>query len=355
MQKDRVIASLRAIGLAAVAVGMIATPARAYEPQSPESLARRPQSVQPTTSAVSPPSSTGIIFVEVTPDTITTIKTAQNVITRLAFPQDAKQAICGDLFDAATNTGSFVIDHSGTDVYVKPVATKGQTNLFVKTDREVYNFDLVVVPAAQAFKVVNVNLPPYEQKIAEATAAATRELEQAKARLTTDMEQQLDTRRRELEQQAATDLAAEQKRLRTDADKRAADMATRRFVDGVLNGFTTVTLRERRGQTEDADVVIDDNAYVFEGRLYVRFRVQNRGLKEISFQEPRITVQGGDKDQPVTATIFTSRGDNKVAVGQAATGVAIFERPTLDKGERLVFVIRVGGDRVTLRLVDSQS
>jgi hypothetical protein len=336
--KYRLTAPFRVIGLVVIAA-VIAVPAMASDPQGGA----------PTVSA----GSSGILFVDVTPDTITTLKTAQNLITRVALPQEAKQAICGDLFDPATNTGSFVIDHNGNDVFIKPVAKSGQTNLFVKTDTAVYNFDLVVVPPAQAYRVVNVNLPPYEQQIAAQKAAAAREIEQQRTQLETDMAQELATRKTELDQKAQADLAAEQKRLRTDADRRAADMATRRFIDGILQGLSTIPLREKRGQYDQIEVVVDDSAYVFEGKLYVRFRLTNRGTKDVTYQEPKLLVQGGEKDRPVTTTLFTSRGDYKVPAGQSAAGIAVFERPSLDKGERIVLIVRGGGDRVVqLRLLE---
>ena len=297
--------------------------------------------------------SSGIIFVDVTPDSITTIKTAQNLITRIALSREAKQAICGDLFDPASNAGSFVITRDGNDVFIKPVVAKGQTNLFIKTDQETYNFDLVVVPPPQAYRVVNVNVPPYEAQLQARRDAAEREIEQERTQMATDMEQQLTARRQELEQKAADSLAAEQRKLRADADRRAADLAVRRFTDGILQGFTTVALRERRGQLEQVEVAVDDAAYVFEGRLYVRYRITNRGSRELTLSEPRLLVQGGEKDRPVTAMIFTSRGDYKVPAGQTAAGVAVFERPALVAGERIVLVVRAGGDRmVQLRLLE---
>jgi hypothetical protein len=303
--------------------------------------------------AAAPAAASGIIFVDVTPDSITTIKTAQNLITRIALSREAKQAICGDLFDPGTNAGSFVINRDGNDVFIKPVVAKGQTNLFIKTDQETYNFDLVVVPASQAYRVVNVNVPSYAAQIEAKREAAEREIEQQRTALATEMEQQLDTRRRELEQKAATDLAAEQKKLRVEADRRAGDMAVRRFIDGLMQGFTTVALRERRGQLEQVEVAVDDAAYVFEGKLYVRYRVTNRGGREVTLGEPRLLVQGGEKDRPLTATIFTSRGDFRVPAGQSAAGIAVFERPELVQGERVVLVLRAGADRaVQLRLLE---
>ena len=350
MQAQRVFISMRALGLAALVAATLGAPVRAAGPEGPVGRVTPTQTVSPT-----PPASSGIIFVDVTPDTITTLRTAQNLITRIAFSSEAKQAICGDLFDPATNTGSFVIDHNGTDVFIKPVAAKGQTNLFVKTDQATYNFDLVVVPAAQAYRVVNVNLPPFQKQIDEQKAANAKELEQARADLEQELDQKYQDRVRQLETQSATDIATETRKIRAEGDRRAADMAQRRFVDGMLQGFTTVPLREKRGQSDQLEVAVDDVAYIFEGRLYVRIRVTNRGQKDVTYQEPKIIVQGpGQKDQSVATTTFTSRGDYKIPAGQSVGIVAVFERPSLDKGERVVLFMR--GDQkdklLALRLID---
>lgn len=317
--------------------------------------------VAPVCSAQSggnpPPASapaSGIIFVDVTPDTIVTIKTAQNVVTRVALPAEAKQAICGDVFDAASGTGTFVIDRSGNDVFIKPLATKGQTNLFIKTEKEVYNFDLTVVTSAQAYRVVNVNLPPYERQIAEQRAAAAKDIARDRAAMESEMSGKLADRQREIEQANADVLASERAKLRAETDRRASDLAMRRVADGVMQGFTTLPLRERRGQIDQFDVVVDDAAYVFEGRLYVRFRITNRGTAEVTYNEPKIYVRTGETDRPLVASTITGRGDFKVPGGQTVSGVLVFERVTLERGERLMLVVRGAGEgrAVQLRLLE---
>lgn len=304
-----------------------------------------------------PPTSapaSGIIFVDVTPDSIVTIKTAQNVVTRVALPAEAKQAICGDVFDAASGTGTFVIDRSGNDVFIKPLATKGQTNLFIKTEKEVYNFDLTVVTSAQAYRVVNVNLPPYERQIADQKAAAAREIARDRAAMESEMGGKLADRQRELEQANADILARERAKLRAETDKRATDLAMRRVADGVMQGFTPVALREKRGQLDQLDVTLDDSAYVFEGRLYVRYRIMNRGTSEATYSEPKVYVRTGETDRPIVGSTVSSRGDFKVPAGQTVSGVLVFERVTLERGERLMFVVRGAGEGrvVQLRLLE---
>ncbi|HQR37768.1 MAG TPA: TrbG/VirB9 family P-type conjugative transfer protein [Blastocatellia bacterium] len=299
-------------------------------------------------------SSPGIIFVDVNSDTITTIRTAQNIVTRVALPGEAKEAICGDLFDSTSNTGSFVISRTGNDVFIKPVASKGQTNLFIKTDRDVYNFDLVVVPPAQAYRVVNINLPPYAQQIEQQKAAARREIAEERSRMQDEIDDKIAARQRELDQQNADTLATEQRKLRAEADRRAGDMATRRFVDGIMQGFPSVPLRERRAQLDQMDLTVDDSAFIFEGKLYVRYRLANNGAGELTYAEPKLVVRGVESDRPVTSTTYTARGDYKAPAGQTASGVVVFERPALERGERLILMVRgESKDRVIqLRLLE---
>ena len=100
------------------------------------------------------------------PDQIGKVKTAQGISTRITFPEPVSEIICGDLYDAASGKGLFVVQSSGdtqqrgNSVYLKPVAAKGLSNLFVTTGEKgkssTYNFDLEIVPMQQAHRVVNV-------------------------------------------------------------------------------------------------------------------------------------------------------------------------------------------------------
>ena len=100
-----------------------------------------------------------IITLRLAKDQIATVKTAPGITTRLVFPDPVEEIICGDLYDPASGRGSFVIQRGDKDVFLKPVATKGLSNMFVKTgqsDSSVYSFDLLIVTPDQAHRVVNV-------------------------------------------------------------------------------------------------------------------------------------------------------------------------------------------------------
>src|SRR5215831_13457670 len=104
-----------------------------------------------------------IVKVTLGPDQIATIKTGQGITTRVSFPDQVKEIICGDLYDPTTGKGGFVVQRSENDVFLKPIPTKGMTNLFVKTGEKgdhIYNFDLSIGPVVEAHRVVNVSAPP---------------------------------------------------------------------------------------------------------------------------------------------------------------------------------------------------
>jgi TonB family protein len=77
----------------------------------------------------------------------------------MTFPEQINEIICGDLYDPGSGKGNFVVQHSGNDLFIKPIGTKGTSNLFVKTtvSREyIYSFDLQIVDLNQAHRIVNV-------------------------------------------------------------------------------------------------------------------------------------------------------------------------------------------------------
>src|SRR6185295_74416 len=99
------------------------------------------------------------------PDSIGKVRTALGITTRISFPEPVLEIVCGDLYDPGSGKGTFVAQPSGTkddpgcDVFVKPVAAKGLSNMFVTTGKgkkHTYNFDLEVVSVAQAHRIVTV-------------------------------------------------------------------------------------------------------------------------------------------------------------------------------------------------------
>jgi hypothetical protein len=87
---------------------------------------------------------------------IPVIRTARGVTTMLSLPEEAREAVCGDLYDPETGAGGFVIRRSGRDLFLKPLRAGGVSNLFVKTERATYAFELVVVSPRRAMRIVYV-------------------------------------------------------------------------------------------------------------------------------------------------------------------------------------------------------
>jgi len=113
-------------------------------------------------------------------DRIGEIKTAQGITTMIRFADPVQEIICGDLYDAGTGKGTFVVQRSGTsehpgnEVFVKPVAPRGASNMFVKTEgKHTYSFDLTIVTTGQAHRMVNVtDMPPASSPQASSPAPA---------------------------------------------------------------------------------------------------------------------------------------------------------------------------------------
>lgn len=92
-------------------------------------------------------------------DEIGTIKTAARLSTRLSFREPVKEIVCGDLYDPTSGTGSFVVQRIDNDVFIKPVTSKGESNMFVKageSGEHTFNLSLLIVSPEQAYTVVKV-------------------------------------------------------------------------------------------------------------------------------------------------------------------------------------------------------
>ncbi len=100
-----------------------------------------------------------IIALKLGSDQIGIVKTAEKVSTRLAFREPIKEIICGDLYDPESGIGAFVVQRIDNDIFIKPVVSKGISNMFVKAGERgerIYNFSLLIVPIDQVYFIVNV-------------------------------------------------------------------------------------------------------------------------------------------------------------------------------------------------------
>jgi type IV secretory pathway VirB9-like protein len=125
--------------------------------------------------ADAPPPDPRIVRVTANDRAIPVIRTAPGITTMISLPEPAAEAICGDLYDEQTNAGGFVVQRSGRDVFVKPLSAPRETNLFLKTARATYAFELVVVAQPKAMHVVYVDGAAPTQPFEAERAACERE------------------------------------------------------------------------------------------------------------------------------------------------------------------------------------
>ncbi len=267
--------------------------------------------------------------VTVTPggESIPTIRTGRGVTTMLSLPEEAREAICGDLFDAQTGNGGYVIQRSGRDIFLKPLRAAGGSNLFVKTEHATYAFELVVVPAPQAMRIVRV----------EPAAPAG---ESERDRLARDREA-LDAERAALAVEHAEATAAVERRraeIERDAGERAEALAREWLVSSVRTGGALVAVTRRAGRGRDVSVELGGALLVVGGRGYLSCAIRNRTASPITVAAARLSG---------VARIRSIRPE---VVSPGATTVIVLETdaaPTRDAELRLVDPS--GADLVAIR------
>jgi TonB family protein len=113
----------------------------------------------PIAKAQSEAANPRIVTVRLGPDQVGVVKTAERLSTRISFREPVREIICGDLYDPSSGTGAFVIQRIDNDVFIKPVAPRGISNMFIKVGEKgerIYNFSLVIAPFDQAYYIVKV-------------------------------------------------------------------------------------------------------------------------------------------------------------------------------------------------------
>lgn len=204
---------------------------------------------------------------------IPTVRTARGVTTMLTLPEEAREAICGDLYDAQSGNGNFVIQRSGRDLFLKPLKSSEGTNLFVKTECATYAFELEVVQPALAMRIVRVDVSPESPAI-----AGVRE------RLVRDR-RALDAERRAFERERAdaeSDISRRRDALDRDAAARAEALAREWLAASVRSGSGLLVTARPDGRSRSLDVTLGDAALIAGGRTYLVCTVRNRGAEPVT-------------------------------------------------------------------------
>ncbi|HEU4390850.1 MAG TPA: hypothetical protein VFV34_23805 [Blastocatellia bacterium] len=287
-----------------------------------------------------------IATVQLGRDQIAVVRTAQGITTRISFQESVREIVCGDLYDAATGKGSFVVQRGDNDVFLKPIASKGLSNLFVKTGargEHVYSFDLVVVPIGQSHRVLNVIDPSLEQAGGAAPVAGSEQLADA-PRDTTANHDQARTQGEELirgARQQAGRIVAEAEQRAADIERQATQRANqeveRRLVRAVMLGLVEIKIANPRVVAKRVAFTTDSKILVFDDKAYLRYTVHNTG--DSDFEYTSIALTAGANSEAQQSEIIQSKRENVLTPGESLAGVLVFDPKLVEKG-KLALVVR---------------
>ena len=303
------------------------------------------------------------------PDQIGKVKTAQGISTRITFPDPVYEIICGDLYDPGSGKGLFVVQGSGDDrqrgnsVYLKPVASRGMSNLFVTTGekgKNTYNFDLEIVPIAQAHRVVNV-VPGSGSGQGSTSTPASGDV-QVTGNGQSDSGKPAadnDDKRNEIEQQARRQADEILRQARQQADRIVAEgeariqemdrQATqrgeqeveRRFLQALMLGLHDVKVANTRTVVNKVIVSLDPRIVIIEDKAYLRYTIHNTGDRPFAFTKLALVKSSGSDVESITVEITQSKTENKLDSGEVMAGVMAFDPKVLSvKDNKVLLLVR---------------
>jgi hypothetical protein len=310
-----------------------------------------------------------IVTLKLDGDQIGLVSTAQGLTTRLAFPDPVKEVICGDLYDPASGKGTFVVQRSDNDVFIKPITTRGVSNLFVRTGdklHRIYNFDLSIVSFDKAYRVVNVESEPAARQTAPGAkpsggAALANETGSAAGSLATD-DSAKDARTQAEEiikaaRQQASRIVAEAQQsvdeMQRQAIVEAPQQAQRRFVSALLGGLTATRISNAQVVTQKKVIVrLDKEMYTFEGRTYMRYTIQNSGKENFVYSAIRLEVGATPaSEKQVPAEVIQSKPENKVVPGETVAGILVFDQKLTNPKDKLILSVQGNDDNTLTHIV----
>ena len=321
-----------------------------------------------------------VVTLQLGPDQIGVVKTSVGITTRITFSEPVAEIICGDLYNSADGKGTFVVQRSGSaekpgnDVYVKPVAAKGQSNMFVKTGdgKHTYNFDLNIVAPTLAHRVVNVTdaPPPATAPATQPTASSGGDgaSEPAKPapcpdadRIRADAEEQGRRRADELirnARQQADRITGEAEAKLAEAGRQGSERAgqetDRRFLQALMLGLREVRIANPKVTTKKKIIVtLDPRVLLFEDKAYIRYTIQNAGGEDFSFTALTLETGIGGDTKPLTIEVVQNKPENKLAANETLTGVIVFDPKLVDPKDKLTFYVRAE-DRLEITHVTVQ-
>jgi type IV secretory pathway VirB9-like protein len=294
------------------------------------------------------------------PDRIGEIKTAQGITTMIRFSEPVQEIICGDLYDPSSGKGTFVVqrsgtaDHPGNEVFIKPVTSKGASNMFVKTDsKHTYSFDLTIVATAQAHRMVNISDPaPSAGGTNTTQPAADHSAEPEKPsvdfeRLKAEAEQQARQKAAEIlrnAQQQADRKTAEADAKFAEAERaaphRAEQELQRRFMKALLLGLREVKVSNTRATSKKVVISLDPRVLIFDDKAFLRYSIQNTGDKDFRFAAISLELSDGKQAKPVATEVNQSKAENSLTPGESLSGVIVFDPKQVEPKQKLTLFVR---------------
>lgn len=232
---------------------------------------------------------------------IAAIRTSRGVTTMLSLPAEATEAVCGDLFDPQTGNGCFVIQRSGRDLFLKPLRASGETNLFVKTSGATYAFDLTVVPAPRAMRIVLVE-----------TAAPDRALAAEREQVARERVALEDARRQFAAEREAAAAALDRQRVESEgaARMRAETIAREWLANGAAEAVPVVR-RVARGR-DRLEVTLGAAALRVRDQMMLRLTIRNGGSRPVVVGSAELT--GGTRRAVPVAAVAPAGGEISVTL-----------------------------------------
>ena len=294
----------------------------------------------PLLVAIAAQAQSPIMSLNLGPDQIGKLRTAIGLSTRLSFAEPVKEIICGDLYDPGSGKGSFVVQRGENDVFIKPIVSKGFSNMFVKTGdkgEHTFNFDLEIVPAAQAFRVVNVIDGRPAERAGEDRAPQESAARRAEA------EQQAQQKADEILRKARSDAAkivSDATEQAAIAERQAADRTQaeieRRFTNALMLGVRESKISNPRVLTKRVSITLDPRLLTFDEKAYLRYTIQNGGDTDFTFVGISIEETG----KALAIEVIQSRSENRVGPGESVTGIIVFDPKMVGAKDKLAMVVR---------------
>jgi hypothetical protein len=283
---------------------------------------------------------------------IGTVKTAQGITTRITFPDTVRDIICGDLYDASTGKGAFVVQRIDNDVFLKPITPKGFSNLFVKTGEKgdrTYGFDLSIVPSEQAFRMVTINehasaspasAPAPDKAQGEKLLSATQQQAEEILRAARQQAEQLQTQANQRASEVYAQAIKRTEDLDRQSGKRAQQEVEARFVRSVIQGVREIKINESHVAAKNITLSLDSHMLIFDEKSYLRYMIKNGSDKEFSFSAISLETGAGKQTTAIPIRVVQGRAENQLKPGETIMGVIVFDPKAVGVEDKLTLFVR---------------